>query len=75
MQTEQKKLKKGGLIALVTVLGMAPPLSTDMYMPSLPWSGYVNGVAATMGIFIILATVCWLLLLRNKKISMKGIHR
>lgn len=36
MQTEQKKLKKGGLIALVTVLGMAPPLSTDMYMPSLP---------------------------------------
>ena len=32
----QKYLKKAGLIAMVTVLGMAPPLSTDMYMPSLP---------------------------------------
>ena len=39
MQTnwiQQKYLKKAGLIALVTVLGMTPPLSTDMYMPSLP---------------------------------------
>lgn len=39
MQTEgikQKYLKKVGLIALITVLGMTPPLSTDMYMPSLP---------------------------------------
>jgi len=39
MQTQtihQKYLKKAGLIAMVTVLGMAPPLSTDMYMPSLP---------------------------------------
>ena len=33
---DQKYLKKTGLIALVTVLGMTPPLSTDMYMPSLP---------------------------------------
>ncbi|MDO4869158.1 MAG: multidrug effflux MFS transporter [Bacillota bacterium] len=32
----QKYLRKAGLIALVTVLGMTPPLSTDMYMPSLP---------------------------------------
>ena len=39
MQTQgiqQKYLKKAGLLALITVLGMAPPLSTDMYMPSLP---------------------------------------
>ena len=39
MQThniEQKYLKKAGTIALITVLGMAPPLSTDMYLPSLP---------------------------------------
>ena len=39
MQTEgikQKYLKKVGLIALITVLGMTPPLSTDMYMPALP---------------------------------------
>lgn len=33
---EQKYLKKGGLLAFVATLGMAPPLSTDMYMPSLP---------------------------------------
>lgn len=33
---EQKYLRKGGLLAFVAVLGMAPPLSTDMYMPSLP---------------------------------------
>ena len=39
MQTEgikQKYLRKVGLLALITVLGMTPPLSTDMYMPSLP---------------------------------------
>ena len=39
MQTEgikQKYLRKAGLLALITVLGMTPPLSTDMYMPSLP---------------------------------------
>ena len=39
MQTEriqQKYLRKAGLLALITVLGMAAPLSTDMYMPSLP---------------------------------------
>ena len=39
MQTEgirQKYLKKAGLLALITVLGMTAPLSTDMYMPSLP---------------------------------------
>lgn len=29
-------MRKAGLIALITVLGMTPPLSTDMYMPSLP---------------------------------------
>ena len=39
MQTDrikQKYLKKAGLVALITVIGMAPPLSTDMYLPSLP---------------------------------------
>lgn len=33
---EQKYLKKTGLIALITVLSMIPPLSTDLYMPALP---------------------------------------
>ena len=39
MQTgniQQKYLRKAGLLALITVLGMTAPLSTDMYMPSLP---------------------------------------
>lgn len=33
---EQKYLKRSGLVILTAVLGMAAPLSTDMYMPSLP---------------------------------------
>ncbi len=33
---EQKYLKRTGLIALITVLSMIPPLSTDLYMPALP---------------------------------------
>ena len=36
MYVKQKYLKNGGLIFLVTLLGMTGPLSTDMYMPSLP---------------------------------------
>lgn len=33
---QQKFLKNGGLIALITLLSMVPPLSTDLYMPGLP---------------------------------------
>lgn len=44
----QKYLKKGGLLALVTVLGMTPPLSTDMYMPSLPTMAQEFGVPMFM---------------------------
>ena len=33
---KQKYLKKGGLIAFIALLSMTPPLSTDLYMPSLP---------------------------------------
>ncbi|QNU68299.1 MFS transporter [Ruminiclostridium herbifermentans] len=33
---KQRKLKKGGLILLITLLSMIPPLSTDLYMPALP---------------------------------------
>lgn len=32
----QKYLKKSGLIALITILAMVPPLSTDLYLPALP---------------------------------------
>ena len=48
MQTNgihQKYLRKAGLIALITVLGMTPPLSTDMYMPSLPKMAEYFGAA------------------------------
>lgn len=33
---EQKYLRKHGLIGLITLLAMVPPLSTDLYMPALP---------------------------------------
>ena len=49
MQTEkiqQKYLRKAGLLALITVLGMTAPLSTDMYMPSLPLMAEYFGAAA-----------------------------
>jgi DHA1 family bicyclomycin/chloramphenicol resistance-like MFS transporter len=32
----QKYLRKPGLVVLISVLSMIPPLATDMYMPSLP---------------------------------------
>ena len=70
MQTnwiQQKHLKKTGLIALVTVLGMTPPLSTDMYMPSLPkMAEYFGAPAAlvnmTMVMFFISMSVGMLLM-------------
>ena len=70
MQTnwiQQKYLKKAGLIALVTVLGMTPPLSTDMYMPSLPkMADYFQAPAAlvnmTMVMFFISMSVGMLLM-------------
>ena len=43
LTTPQKHLGKAGLIALVTLLSTAPPLSTDMYLPALPtMTGYFN---------------------------------
>ena len=36
---QQKYLKNAGLIALITILSMIPPLSTDSYMPALPNDG------------------------------------
>lgn len=51
MQTgriQQKYLRKAGLLALITVLGMAAPLSTDMYMPSLPLMADYFGAAAVV---------------------------
>lgn len=51
MQTgniKQKYLRKAGLLALITVLGMTAPLSTDMYMPSLPLMADYFGAAAVV---------------------------
>jgi len=33
---QQRRLKKGGLIFLISILAMIPPLATDLYMPALP---------------------------------------
>lgn len=44
----QKYLKKGGLITLITLLSMIPPLSTDLYMPALPQMSKYFGVSTTL---------------------------
>ena len=58
MQTnsiQQKYLKKTGLLALITILGMTPPLSTDMYMPSLPkMAEYFHAPAALVNLTMVL---------------------
>lgn len=66
-QIKQKYLKKAGLLALITVLGMAAPLSTDMYMPSLPKMADYFGAAPvvvnmTMVAFFIFMAVGMLIL-------------
>ncbi|MBQ1435423.1 MAG: Bcr/CflA family efflux MFS transporter [Clostridia bacterium] len=48
MEGRQKYLKTGGLIFLVTLLGMTGPLSTDMYMPSLPNMAHQFNTSATI---------------------------
>ena len=51
---QQKYLKKFGLVALVTTLGMTPPLSTDMYMPSLPkMAEYFNEAPALVNMTMV----------------------
>ena len=42
----QKRLGTAGLIALITVLNMTAPLSTDMYLPSFPTMMDEFGVTA-----------------------------
>ncbi len=45
---QQKYLGKTGLIALITVLNMTAPLSTDMYLPSFPTMMLEFGVPASV---------------------------
>lgn len=64
---EQKYLKKGGLIALISLLSMVPPLSTDLYMPALPeMTDYFQTssslASSTMTVFFIFMAIGILLL-------------
>ena len=46
---QQKYLKNAGLIALISILSMIPPLSTDLYMPALPeMTSYFHTTSTSM---------------------------
>ena len=64
---QQKYLKNAGLITLITILSMIPPLSTDLYMPALPdMTVYFNTTSTlmsfTMTIFFIFMAIGILIL-------------
>lgn len=64
---QQKYLKNAGLIALISILSMIPPLSTDLYMPALPeMTTYFNTTSTlmsfTMTIFFIFMAIGILIL-------------
>ena len=64
---QQKYLKNAGLIALITILSMIPPLSTDLYMPALPeMTAYFNTTSTlmsfTMTVFFIFMAIGILIL-------------
>lgn len=63
----QKYLRTTGLVILISVLSMIPPLATDMYMPSLPeLTDYFDTTATltsfSMSIFFIFMAVGMLIL-------------
>ncbi|REK56560.1 MAG: hypothetical protein C6W55_07365 [Thermobacillus sp.] len=63
----QKYLRKTGLVILISVLSMIPPLATDMYMPSLPeLTDYFDTTSSltsfSMSIFFIFMAVGMLIL-------------
>lgn len=63
----QSKLKKGGLILLISLLSMVPPLSTDLYMPALPelvtyFNTTTSMTSMTMIIFFIFMAIGTLVL-------------
>ena len=64
---QQKYLKNAGLITLISILSMIPPLSTDLYMPALPeMTLYFNTTSTlmsfTMTIFFIFMAIGILIL-------------
>lgn len=53
-KVSQKYLKSGGLIALITVMNMAAPLSIDMYLPAVPhMTEYFATSAATVNLTLV----------------------
>lgn len=59
---EQKYLKNIGLIALITLLSMIPPLATDLYMPAIPeMTNHFNTtstlMSSTMTIFFVFMAI------------------
>lgn len=59
---EQKYLKNTGLIALITLLSMIPPLATDLYMPAIPeMTNHFNTtstlMSSTMTIFFVFMAI------------------
>lgn len=59
---EQKYLKNVGLIALITLLSMIPPLATDLYMPAIPeMTNHFNTtstlMSSTMTIFFVFMAI------------------
>lgn len=48
---KQKYLKNSGLIALITLLSMIAPLSTDLYMPALPEMAVFFDVSSSLTSF------------------------
>ena len=64
---QQKYLKNAGLIALISILSMIPPLSTDLYMPALPeMTSYFHTTSTlmsfTMTVFFIFMAIGILIL-------------
>ena len=64
---QQKYLKNAGLIALISILSMIPPLATDLYMPALPeMTVYFNTTSTlmsfTMTVFFIFMAIGILIL-------------
>ena len=54
MKTEQPRLGRGGMIALITMCNAIAPLSTDMYMPALPdMAEYFHTNDATMNMTLV----------------------
>ncbi|MBQ2677302.1 MAG: MFS transporter [Firmicutes bacterium] len=54
MKVPQPRLRRGGMIALITMCNAIAPLSTDMYMPALPdMASYFKAADSTMNLTLV----------------------